>query len=185
MEGTKVASRYAKSLLDLAVEKGELEKVYADMKFIRQTCSQSNELTVMLKSPIVKSDKKEKILAAIFGKNISEMSREFVNIIVRKRREYALEAIAASFVEQYKSKKKILTAVITTAAGLDEELRKKVLEIVKKSAQSEVELIEKVDKNIIGGFIIRVGDKQDDTSVRTKIMKLNRLFNENPFIKEF
>ena len=69
--------------------------------------------------------------------------------------------------------------------GLDDELRKKVLQVVKDAVKSELELVEKVDKNIIGGFIIRVGDNQDDTSIRTKIQKLNRLFSENLFIKDF
>ena len=184
MAGTQVASRYAKSLIDLSLEKGQLEKVHADMKNILLTCKGSHELVLMLKSPIIKSDKKEKVLKAVF-KDVNEITREFINIIVRKKREYALEEIADAFVSQYKVHKKILTAVITTAFGLDADLRAKVLDIVKKSKNSEVELVEKVDKNIIGGFIIQVGDIQDDTSIRTKIMKLTRVFNENPYIKEF
>jgi F-type H+-transporting ATPase subunit delta len=184
MQGTKVASRYAKSLLDLSLERGQLEKVYADMKNVLDACKESRDLVLMLKSPIIKSDKKEAVLNAVF-KGLSEITREFISIIVRKKREYALEAVAESFVSQYREHKKILTAVITTAVGLDDDLRKRVLEIVKKSANSEVELIEKIDKSIIGGFIIRVGDKQDDTSIRTKIMKLTRAFNENPYIKEY
>ena len=184
MQGTKVASRYAKSLIDLSLERGELEAVYADMKNVHQACKENRDLVLMLRSPIIKSDKKEKVLNAVF-KSMSKITREFIDIIVRKRREYALEAIAESFVLQYRNHKKILTAVITTAFGLDETLRKRVLDIVKKSANSEVELVEKVDKDIIGGFIIQVGDKQDDTSIRTKIMKLNRVFKENPYIKEY
>ena len=113
------------------------------------------------------------------------ITAEFINIIVRKKREYALVEIAEAFVSQYKVHKKILTAVITTAFGLDADLRARVLDIVKKSQNSEVELIEKIDKDIIGGFIIQVGDKQDDTTIRTKIMKLTRVFNENPYIKEY
>ncbi|HEY6162836.1 MAG TPA: ATP synthase F1 subunit delta [Bacteroidia bacterium] len=183
MQGTKVASRYAKSLLDLSLEKGQLDKVYADMKNVRQACKENRDLSLVLKSPIIKGDKKEQVLKAIF-KDASEITFAFFGIIIRKNREYALEEIAHSFVEQYKTHKKILTAVITTAFGLDDDLRNKVLEVVKKSANSEVELVEKVDKNIIGGFIIQVGDKQDDTSIRSKIMKLNRAFSENQFVSK-
>lgn len=185
MKGIKVASRYAKSILDLSIERNELEKVYADMKLIHTVCAENKELVLMLKSPVVKPDKKEKVLDEVFGKNVSVVTKEFINILVRKRREYALNEVAESFVEQYKTKKKILTAVITTAFGLDEDLRTRVLQIIKDSTKSDVVLEEKVDKGIIGGFIIRVGDKQDDTSIRTKIMKLNRVFNENPYIKEY
>jgi len=155
------------------------------MKMILGVCKENRDFSLMLRSPIIKPDKKEAILSALFGNKVNTITREFINIIVRKKREYALEQIAESFVEQYKKHKKILTAVITTAMGLDEELRAKVLEVVKAAVRSEIELVEKVDANIIGGFIIRVGDKQDDTSIRTKLMKLNRVFNENPYIREF
>jgi F-type H+-transporting ATPase subunit delta len=185
MQGGKLASRYAKSVLDLALEKGQLEQVCADMKLIVSLCKESKDLSLMLKSPIIKPDKKEAILNEIFANKVSTITKEFITIIVRKKREYALENIAESFVSQYKQHKKILTAVITTAMGLDDELRKKVLQVVKDAAKSEIELIEKVDKDIIGGFIIRVGDNQDDTSIRTKIQKLNRAFNENLYIKDF
>ena len=108
-----------------------------------------------------------------------------MQIIATKRREEYIEDIAEEFIEQYKTHKNILTAVVTTAQGLDEELKKQVLEVVKKSYNSEVELVEKVDKDLIGGFIIRVGDKQEDTSIARKLKLLYRTFNENPYIKEF
>lgn len=185
MYGTKVATRYAKSLIKLALEMGVLEKAYADMKLINSVCKESKDFALMLKSPIIKTDKKEKILKAVFQDKVNLMTMEFIQVITRKKRESYIEAIAESFVNQYKEHKKILTAVITTAFGLDDELRKKVLEVVKNAEKSEVELLEKVDKDIIGGFIIRVGDKQDDTSIIRKIKNLNRVFNENPYIKEF
>jgi F-type H+-transporting ATPase subunit delta len=184
MQGTKVATRYAKALMDLSLEKGQLEQVHNDMKLILASCKESRELVNMLKSPVIKSDKKEKVLFAVFS-SINSITKEFIKTIVRKRREMHFEIIADAFIAQYRQHKKILTAIITTAAGLDDELRKKVIEVVKAGSNSEVELIEKVEPKLIGGFIIRVGDKQDDTSIRTKIMKLNRVFQENPYIKEF
>lgn len=182
---SKLASRYAKSLLGLSTEQGTLEKAYADMKLINTICKENRDFAVMLKSPIIKTDKKEAILKAVFEGKINKITMEFLMVITRKKRESYIEAIAESFVNQYKESKKILTAVITTAFGLDEELRNKVLEVVKNSMKSEVELVEKTDKNIIGGFILRVGDKQDDTSILRKIKNLNRVFSENPYIKEF
>ena len=184
MQGTKVAARYAKSLLDLSLEQGVLEKVYADMKLVDSICKENKEFVVMLRSPIIKSDKKEVILKAVFEGNVNKLTMEFINIIARKRREMYLYEIADAFVNKYKEHKKILTAVITTAMGLDADLRAKVLDVVKNATKSEIELVEKVNKDLIGGFIIRIDDKQDDTSIRTKILKLNRVFSENPFIKE-
>ncbi len=172
-------------MLGLALELGILEKAYADMKLILTVCEQNPDFRLMLKSPIIKSDKKEKILKELFGSKIDKVTLSFLEIIARKRRETYLDIIAESFVEQYKKHKKILTAVVTTAMGLDQELREKVLKVVKESQKAEVELHEKVNAELIGGFILRVGDKQDDTSIRTKLMKLKRTFKENPYIKEY
>ena len=185
MQGTRVAFRYAKSLMRLALEKGELEKAYVDMLLIHTTCKNSKDLSLFLKSPIIKTDKKQKTLKEIFGAHISKISQEFVEIITRKKREIFLESIAEDFVSQYKTHKKILTAVITSAAGLDDTLRKRVLEIVKNNSTSEVELIEKTDKSIIGGFVLRIGDKQVDASIARKLQQLAMSFSENPYIKEY
>ena len=78
-----------------------------------------------------------------------------------------------------------MTAVITTASGLDEDLRKKVLDLVRKSADSEIELIEKTNDKLIGGFTLQVGDKRVDASIAKQIKKLALSFNENPYIKEY
>lgn len=182
---SKLSARYAKSLLELSIEKGSLEKVYSDMKLILQTCRENHELQVLLKSPIVNSDKKQEVLKAVFGNKTDVLTLAFINLITEKRREIYLEGIAEAFTEQYKNQKNILTAIVTTAQGLDEELRKQVLEVIKKSADSEVELVERTDKTLIGGFIIRIGDKQEDTSISRKLKTLYRTFNENPFIKNF
>lgn len=182
---SKVSTRYAKSLFELSLEKGLLEKVYADMQLIDTTCKQNNELILLLKSPVVKTDKKQAILKAVFGNSVQPITIDFINILATKKRESYLPEVAESFVEQYLTHKNILKAVITTAFGLDDELREKVIEEVKKATQSEVELIEKTDKKIIGGYILRVGDKQDDTSISRKLKLLQRTFSENPYIKDF
>lgn len=181
---TRVSFRYAKSLLDLSLEKGQLEQVREDMQLVLDTIRDNHELSLMLKSPIIKTDKKNEVLKAIFGGKIGVISSEFINIITHKRREMELEGIASAFLAQYKNHKKILTAVITTASGLDKGLREKVLQIVKGSTQAEVELTEKVNKDLIGGFVLRVGDQQVDASIRRQIRNLDRSFSENPYIKE-
>lgn len=185
MKGTRVATRYAKSLLRLSLEKGELEKAYADMQLVASTCKQSKDLSVFLKSPIIKTDKKAAVLHEIFGSKVSKITNEFIDIITRKRREMYLEGIANDFVAQYREHKKILTAVITTAVGLDDVLKKKVMEIVKSTGNSEVELVEKIDTNIIGGFVLTIGDKQVDASIARKLKQLTMSFSENPYIKEY
>lgn len=185
MIDSTVAHRYAKSLIDLALEQGSLEKAKEEMEFVLNTIRSSKDLQLMLKNPIVKSDKKVAILNQIFEGKVGKVFTTFITLMAKKKREMYLESIAAAFIQQYKDHKNIITAVITTANGLDENLRKKVMQVVKDSVNSEVELVEKVNKDLIGGFVLRVGDKQVDASISRKLKNLNRTFNENPYIKEF
>jgi len=186
MEGTRVASRYAKSFLDLAIEQGALEKAYADMKYIAEISKTNHEFVVFLKSPIVKPDKKQAVLKAILDGNIDKFTSAYVRMITDKKREMYLPLIAEEFINQYNAKKQILKAVVTTANGIDDSIRKQVMELVKGTGQgnNEVVLEEKINKDLIGGFIIRVGDKQIDASIARKLNNLKRGFKENPFVKE-
>ena len=192
MKGTRASIRFAKALIDLATEQNSMDKIYADMYLINKTCKANHELVVLMESPIVRTDKKQSILKDIFSGKVSKVTELFMMLLTTKRREALLESIAESFAEQYKVKKKIITAVITTASGLDEELRKKVLDVVKQSAnpdlpdrQAGVELIEKTNGKLIGGFVLQVGDRRVDASIAKQVRKLALSFNENPYIKEY
>ncbi|HKR05325.1 MAG TPA: ATP synthase F1 subunit delta [Bacteroidia bacterium] len=185
MKGLKLATRYAKSLIDLAAEQKMLERVFDDMKLVNDSCKASRELIVALQSPIIKTDKKQAILKSLFADKVSDVTMRFLNIIAEKKREMFIPEIANSFVSQYKEIKQIKTAEIITAAPLDEKLRANVLDIIKNYTHTEVELHEKVDTDIIGGYILTIEGEQDDTSIKTKINKLKRAFQENLYIKDF
>lgn len=169
-----VATRYAKSLLDLSVEKGQLEAVYADMLQVQGICEHSRELIVFLNSPIINSDKKIAVIKAVFAGKFNPITDGFLTIVAAKRRESIIPAMAASFIEQYRSHKNILTAVVTSANGLDAATKQKALDLVKSQLSGEVELIEKVNANIIGGFILKIGDKQLDKSVARQLSNLKK-----------
>ncbi len=177
-----LATRYAKSLLDLAIERGQLEAVYKDMQLVKQVCEHNHDFVLLLNSPVVKTDKKKEIFHSVFKGNISDLSLAFIDIISDKRREMYIDDIAKAFGEQYKKHKRILTAVITSAVGLDDTTRAKVMELVKQTTQGEVELLEKTDKGLIGGFVLRIGDKQVDASIARKLTNLRKNYTENPFI---
>ncbi len=185
MKEFRVASRYAKSLLGLAVEQNTLEEAFADMKLVADTCAESREFRLLLLSPIVKSDKKQKIIDIVFANQLGAISKNFIEIIVRKKREYMLGEIANEFVGQYKTHKHIVTAKVTTAIELDSDLKKRILELVAKQETGDIELEETVDSDIIGGFIVRVGDKQIDASVAGKFSELKQEFNKNEYVPEF
>ena len=185
MTGTKLASRYSRSLLLLAIERGEVEQVFNDMKLIARVCNENRDLTVLLRSPIIKTDKKRAILREIFGNHIGKTALSFIEIITNKRREYFLEKIAEEFTVQYKENNKITTATVTTTMKLDTGLREKILVLIKNQTKQEVDLIECVDEKLIGGFILRIGDTQIDASIQRKLNDLRKNFNENPYVREF
>lgn len=174
-----VASRYAKSLLDLAVEKGQLEAVYTDMVQIKSICDDSKEFITFLKSPIIKADKKVNTLKAIFDGKLNAITSGFLTIVAQKRRESVIPHMATSFIEQYKSQKNILTAVITSANGLDDVTKKQALDLIKSQLNGEIELVEKIDSNVIGGFILKIGDKQLDKSVARQLSNLKKELTTN------
>jgi len=181
---TKVAKRYAKSLLDLAKETGAIEAVGADMKLFVAVCEQNRDLSLLLANPIIHADKKLSILTKVFEGKMNKLSISFFSIVTRKGREAYLEGIAKEFVQQYKHLKGIQTAVITSAVGLDDKLRSEVYRLIKTNMNSEVELIEKVDKNIIGGFVLRMDDKQYDASIASELRKLAKEFSSNPYVQK-
>jgi F-type H+-transporting ATPase subunit delta len=169
-----VASRYAKSLLDLSVEKGQLEAVYADMRQVQTVCEESREFINFLNSPIIKADKKIATIKAIFDGKLNAITSGFLTIVASKRRENVIPEMANEFIEQYRSHKNILTAVVTSANGLDAATKQKALDLIKSQLSGEVELVEKVNANIIGGFILKIGDKQLDKSVARQLSNLKK-----------
>jgi len=183
---SRVASRYVKSLLDLAVSQGALDKVHADMQLFAGTIGKNRDLELMLKSPVIKHDKKNSILSAIFKSKVSALTMAFIDILTKKNREPLLPEISAEFHNAYNRYKGVGKASVTTTVPMDEKTRQQFETIVKKLSNSkEVELDEKVDKELIGGFILNVEDKQIDASIRNSLKKLKLKFSENPYIKEF
>lgn len=183
---SRVASRYVKSLLSLAVTQGVLEKVHADMNLFADTINKSRDLELMLKSPVIRHDKKGAILAAIFNGKVTTLTMAFIDILTRKNREPLLPEITREFHNAYNVYKGIGKASVTTTVPMDAKTRTQFETLVRKLAdRKEVELEEKIDKELIGGFILNVEDRQIDASIRNNLRKLKLKFSENPYIKEF
>ncbi|WP_420147068.1 ATP synthase F1 subunit delta [Spirosoma sp.] len=172
-----VAARYAKSLLDLAQEKGLTETMHKDMLFFKRTVEQSRPLLLMLKNPIVRAEKKNAIIKAVFANRVDPVTMAFFQIIAKKNREPIMDAIADEFINQYDRLKGIERATIITTVPLTDALRKKFTEMVAKTAGAKtVELEEKIDSKLIGGYILRVGDQQIDGSIRSQLNDLRLQF---------
>lgn len=186
MSEVRAASRYAKSLLELADEKKVLEEVHKDMLLLTNICKENRDFLLMLKNPIIRHGKKRAILEALFKGKVNDVTFAIFDIITRKNREKILPAIATEFTKQYNVKKGIEVAKVITTVPLDAKLRKEFEQIVAKISNSKtVELEEEVNEDIIGGFVLKVGDRQIDDSIKTKINELKLKFSHNPYIKEF
>jgi F-type H+-transporting ATPase subunit delta len=169
-----IAVPYAKALFEFSLEKNALESVYKDMQALASLCSSNRDFLLMMKSPILKTEKKQKILLAVFKDSISEITRGFLKIITAKKRESLLPDMALAFVDLYKDYKGILPTLLKTAVPVTEEVRQKVLEMMKNQAKGSIELVEEVKEELIGGFVLQWKDKQYDASILSQINKMKK-----------
>lgn len=186
MSAYRIASTYAKSVLDLAIDQGNLEEVKADMEGLA-SCMENRDLYLLLKSPIINADKKQKVLDAIFSGKVNPLTSKFMEIVIRKGRESFLPEIVKAFGDQYRSYKKITTVKLTTAVDIAEEKLARIKsELLKSNVTKEsVDITTVTDPDIIGGFVLEVGDKLYDASVAHKLGLLRKEFTGNEYVKEF
>jgi F-type H+-transporting ATPase subunit delta len=183
MLNPRVASRYAKSILDLSIEKGQLEQVYADMLFLQAAIKGSKEFAAVLKSPVVHADAKNKIFQAVAGSKISEMTMAFTRLLITKTREAVLPEVIGSFIQQYKKHKNIHSVKLTTAIPISDALKNEIISQVKTNkGMQNVELETIVDPDIIGGFVLQTGDQLVDASISYDLKLVSREFEKNEFV---
>ena len=175
MSVTRVAYRYAQALLDLATEQNVVDKVNADMEHLSDVCKESKDFENLLNSPIIDSKKKIDIFEVLFGSKMDKMSIGFMNLIVKNSREDLLADIAEGFVSLYKKSKNIMEVTVTSATKLDAATKDKIVEKIKANFEGTIELTEKVDPALIGGFIVRMDDKQIDASISSQLANLKNV----------
>ncbi len=175
-----VASRYAKSLIDLSKEQGNLDAVKGDIEQFIAVVKQNAELAAVLKNPIIKQDKKRSILSALFDGKVQPSVMSFFNLLVTKGRADILVDVAIEFIREYRVEKGIVQATVTSAVPLSEEnLTQLKAQIAQEIKANEVMLDTKVDAALIGGFVIKVGDRQVDVSIAGRLNKLEKHFAAN------
>ena len=169
-----IAVPYAKALFDLALEKDAMEVVYKDMQALNSLCKSNRDFLLMLKSPILKTEKKLKILNAVFSNSVSEITIAFLKIITKKKRESLLPDMAVAFIDLYKDYKGILTTIVKSAVPLTDEIRKKILEIMSLQTKANIDLVEEIKEDLIGGFVLQWKDMQYDASILNQINKMRK-----------
>ncbi|MBS7564314.1 ATP synthase F1 subunit delta [Mucilaginibacter sp. Bleaf8] len=176
MSELTVGSRYAKSLIDLAIEQNALEATQQDMAFFVRTLKANPELNAVLRNPIISHDKKLKVLEGVFTDRVSANTLAFFKIMINKGRGEVLFSAAKEFINQYNIKQKIVNAKVVSAAPLSEANKQQIVADVQSIAGAQVNLHAVVDPSLIGGFVLTVGDRQIDTSVATSLKRLQKDF---------
>jgi len=186
MPNPRLATRYAKSLIDLSIEQGQLDKVYKDVLYLKSIFENSQELVNFLNNPVITSDQKLAVVKALDSEKTGELTKSFNRLLIRKGRESYLPEIAEAFIEQYKEYKGIHTVTLTTAIPASDEVKNAIINRIKRDGQmKEVELICIVQESIIGGFILEGKGRRIDASVAYDLTKVKNRFLTNEFIYRF
>ena len=183
MKNSRLAYRYAKSLLGLSLELGKLDEVWADMKLLDGITRQSKPFLVMLKSPVITAKKKFAIIKDVTKGQLSKTTETFLQLLTSKSREESLAEIIVSFVDQYNELKGIHKAKLVTAIPISDELKQSfVRKIQQQNNISSVQLEAKVDESIIGGFVLEMDGKLVDASISRDLNDVNKQFQNNDYI---
>jgi F-type H+-transporting ATPase subunit delta len=183
MQNPRLAARYAKSLMGLAIERNQLEEVYKDCIYMQQLCKLSAEFVALLKSPVIKADKKLAILNGVTEGKVSELTVAFNRLLVNKGRENVLPEVLVAFIDQYKSHKGIfpvkLTSAVAVSESAQEAIRAKVQEFI---PGKQIELNTAVNEELIGGFQLELGNTLVDASIAYDLNKIRSQFMKNDFV---
>jgi F-type H+-transporting ATPase subunit delta len=185
MRNSRVAHRYSKALMDLAVETNKVEAVKLDVDAIRRVTT--GELDLVMLSPVVKHEKKVQIFNAVFGGKIQPLTESFFNLVFTKGRELSIVDILNSFDELYRKLKGIEIVELTTAIPISEEVKKDITDRLLKFDRYKgktIEIREKVDESIIGGFLIQMDDKLFDASIYHDLQVIKKQFVENMYVQK-
>ncbi len=176
MSGSRAAVRYAKAVLNFALEQNKEVEVNSDMLLVAETIDESKDLQLLLSSPVLKTDIKRAALKEVFSNKISSLSIGLLDLLVDNKRLPILSDVAKAYTVIFDKLKGIEVAKVTSAVPLTEALNKQVLAKVKEITGKEATIENIINPDIIGGFILRIGDVQYDASISNKLQVLKRQF---------
>ncbi|MCL7762175.1 ATP synthase F1 subunit delta [Polaribacter sp. Z014] len=182
MKDTRAALRYAKAILNLAKDSKEETVVNKDMLFIATTISENETFEVMLNSPIVKSSDKTKVLNALFTGKVNNITLGLFHLLKDNKRIAMLLSIAQQYAIIYDYDKHLQEAKVTTAIPLTKEVEDAFLAKIVALTGEKANLVNEVNPDILGGFILRVGDVQYDASISNYLNELKKEFDNSHYI---
>jgi F-type H+-transporting ATPase subunit delta len=173
------AWRYAEALFDLALEEGVLDNVERDLAALAQMASGSADFSAFLTSPVYDAEDKARAIAAIADKaGLSVLTRNFLGVVAANRRLFALEGMLTAFCNRLADHRGQVSAEATAAAPLNEDQTKRLRGEIEGVIGKAVNLSVKVDKDLLGGLVVKVGSKMIDSSLKTKLNRLKSVMKE-------
>jgi F-type H+-transporting ATPase subunit delta len=185
MLNPRLAGRYAKSIIDLAVEKDQLAVVHDDMQYLGAVIKQSREFLNLLQSPVISADKKGKVIDAIAKGKISDLTLTFTHLLITKNREFYLPEIVKAFIEQYNRIKGIHKIKLTTATEISDEVKNAIINKVKSDTSIDIIEMETVVKpELIGGFVLEFDNNLVDASIVRDLRDVKSQFDKNIYVRQ-
>lgn len=173
------ALRYAEALFDLALDNGALEKVEADLNSIGKSVSGSADFRSFLTSPVYDAEDKARAIAAIAEKaGVSLLTRNFLGVVAANRRLGALEGMMTAFARRLAVHRGEVAAEAVAAAPLNDDQARRLRSEIERVVGKAVNLSVKVDKDLLGGLVVKVGSKMIDSSLKTKLNRLKSVMKE-------
>jgi F-type H+-transporting ATPase subunit delta len=173
MASTRAAIRYAKAILEIAESKGVAQTVSDDMNLIAATISANLELSTFIQNPTLGVELKENALLEIFAAS-SAVTKSLFHLLFENKRFEILEGIAIEYSKLFDIMNGVEVAQVTTAFAMDAALEARVLAKIAALSDKKITIENHVDASIIGGFILRIGDKQYNASVANRLQVLKR-----------
>jgi F-type H+-transporting ATPase subunit delta len=183
MNESQISVRYAKALFRSASEQNLLDRVYSDMEVLSDTC-RIEDFHYMLTIPSLQPSQKSIVVESVLKDHISEISSAMIRLVIMNRRETYLPGIARNFRDLYRREKGIRAASLVTAQPVDQEAINKIKKLIANAYNAEVELTSKVNKEVIGGFILTVEDRRYDASVASGLRKIRNQLLETSIEKK-
>ncbi|MEN9489384.1 MAG: hypothetical protein RL494_1649 [Bacteroidota bacterium] len=173
MSSTRAAIRYAKAILEIASSKNAANDVSNDMFLISSTIKENVELDTFIQNPTIKVEVKENALLEVFA-NTNGVTKSLFHLLFENKRFEILGAVASEYTKLFAEMNGVEVAKVTTAIPMDADLEAKVKAKIATFSDKKVTIENTVDASIIGGFILRIGDKQYNASVANRLQVLKR-----------
>lgn len=167
-----ISVRYARALLKGALAEKQEDELYKEMQILYKSYLEVLELRTTIDNPMLAKEKKQKVLEIACGDNITNLTKRFIDLVLKKDREFALQFMAASYITLYRKFKNITRGKLITAADVSLETVEKMKRMVENRTRGTVEFNTEVDKELIGGFVLEYDDYRMNASVKSKLRRI-------------